>query len=107
MFDRLIKFSWLLPTLATLIPLGLLLLGRSLNALGLNGLAVRPIFWLFFVSAPFVGLQTIMVLKVQGNLSRGNLRQRSMLCAAVSAGAAMVGPIWLGVAYVLILKPDS
>ena len=107
MFDRLIKSSWLIPVLAALVPLSLLLLGWLLNAFGLNGLIVRPVFWLFFVAAPYIGLQTVTILKVQNNLRRSSLRQWNILCAAVFACLDMVAPIWLAVIYVIILKPQS
>ena len=107
MFDRLIKSSWLIPVLATLIPLSLLLLGWLLNALGLDGLTVRPVFWLFFVAAPYIGIQTLMILKVQNNLRRSSLRQRNVLYATVFACLDMVAPVWLALIYVIILRPDS
>ena len=107
MFDRLIKFSWLIPVLAALIPFSLLLLGWFLNVFGLNGLIVRPVFWLFFVAAPYIGLQTLLILKVQNNLSRSSLRQRNILWAAIFACFDMVAPVWLLVSYLVILRPHS
>lgn len=107
MIGRLAKVSWLIPVLAVLIPLDLVLLGWVLNSFGLNGLFVRPVFWLFFVAAPFIGLQTLIILKVQNNLSRSGLRRRHILCAALFACLDMAAPVWLLVVYLLLLKPDS
>ena len=107
MLERVTKAAWIAPVLAASVPVALLLFGWMLNLLGYNGYFVLPAFWLLFVSAPLIGLLTLMILRVQGNLNRAGMKQRRLLYAALFAAFDMAAPVWLLAAFLVLLKPES
>lgn len=101
------ELSWLIPICMVLCPLALLLGGVALESLGINGKRILPFFWLFFLTAPFIGLLTLIVMHVQGNLKLLMLKQRHICAVFLFACMNIVSPLYLIIILLILFDLDS
>jgi ABC-type uncharacterized transport system permease subunit len=99
--------GWLIPAIAVLLPVAILLVGWVMNILGLNGQMVLPVFWVTFVIAPFIGLLTLMILFIQGNLNLNALKQRIIRRAAGFGILGVISPVILIPLMLILINPHS
>jgi hypothetical protein len=73
--------AWLIPFSAFVLPL-LLLLYDGIAVIGLNGVYNYVVAWSFLI-ASFIGIVTMMILHVQGNLNFTSLKQHPFQTAFI------------------------
>ena len=101
------EMGWLIPAFAVLLPVAILLIGWVMNILGLKGRMVLPVFWVTFVIAPFIGVLTLMVLFIQGNLNLSGLKQRIIRRAVVFGVLGAISPVILMPLMLILINPQS
>lgn len=101
------EMGWLIPAFAVLLPVATLLTGWVMNLFGLNGRLVLPVFWVTFVIAPFIGVLTLMILFIQGNLNLTTLRQRVIRRAGFFGVLGAISPVILIPLMLILINPRS
>ena len=101
------EMGWLIPAFAVLLPVAILLIGWTMNILGMNGRMVLPVFWVTFIMAPLIGVLTLMILFIQGNLNLSGVKQGVTRRAVVFGVLGAISPVILVPLMLVLINPRS